>query len=60
MIKYSKHQMICEKINESSIDTKKLYVLINHLSGCTQENPLPTDKSDEILTEEFADFLLIK
>ena len=60
MIKYSNHQVICEKINESSNDAKKLYVLINHLSGCTQENPLPINNSNEILAEEFADFLLIK
>lgn len=60
MIKYSKHQMICEKINESSNDAKKLYALVNHLSGCTQENPLPINKSDEILAEEFADFFINK
>ena len=60
MIKYSKHQMICEKINESSNNAKKLYVLVNHLSGCTQENPLPINKSDEILAEEFADFFINK
>ena len=60
MIKYSKHQLICEKINESSKDAKKLYVLINHLSGCTQENPLPINKSNKILAEEFADFFINK
>ena len=60
MIKSSKQQKICEKINESSNDAKKLYALINHLSGCTQENPLPTNKSDEILVEEFADFFINK
>ena len=60
MIQYSKHQMICQKVNESSNDARKLYVLVNHLSGCTLENSLPINKSDEILAEESADFYINK
>ena len=36
---------------------KKLFQLVNHLTGYKPEIPLPTRNSDKELTDEFANFL---
>ena len=40
-------------------DSGKLYKLVNNLTGCKSECPLP-NKDPESLTEEFAEFFLDK
>ena len=39
---------------------KKLFLLVNHLTGCKPEIPLPTRRSDKELAEGFASFFLSK
>ena len=39
---------------------KKLFQLVNHLTGCKPENPLPTRNTDKELVDEFADFFISK
>ena len=41
-------------------DTKKLFLLVNKLTGNTAQNPLPPNKTDEELNEDFARFFLSK
>lgn len=60
MLAGSKIRTISEKVVECGTDTKKLYNLINNITGRTKVNPMPPGKSDQILAEEFADFFLSK
>ena len=39
---------------------KKLYKLVNNITGTNTANPMPPSKSDEVLAEEFADCFLNK
>ena len=48
------------KIIECANDTKKLYNLVNNITGRVKENPMPPDKSVSSLAEEFADFFIKK
>ena len=51
---------ISKKIDECGPDSKKLFQLVNHLTGCKPENPLPTSNTDNQLADEFADFFISK
>ena len=48
------------KIEKCGSDSKKLFLLVNHLTGHKPEIPLPTRRSDKELAEEFASFFLSK
>ena len=48
------------KIIECGNDTKKLYNLVNNITGRVKENPMPPDKSVSSLAEEFSDFFITK
>ena len=53
-------EKIIMKIEDCGSDSKKLFLLVNHLSGHKPEIPLPARKSDKELAEEFASFFLSK
>ena len=45
----NKKVKISKKIDECGSDSKKLFQLVNHLTGCKPENPLLTSKTDKEL-----------
>ena len=47
------------KIEECGSNSKKLFLLVNHLTGHKPEIPLPTRRSDKELAEEFASFFFL-
>ena len=60
MIFENKKVKISRKIDECGSDSKKLFQLVNHLTGHKPENPLPTSNTDKQLADEFADFFISK
>ena len=60
MLTEKKKEKISRKIEESGSDGKKLFQLVNHLTGHKQEVPLPTMRSDKELADEFAHFFFSK
>ena len=57
---YQKKTNTVKKIKESNKDTKKLFSLVNNLTGSKSSNPMPEGQTDGILAEEFANFFLEK
>ena len=55
----AKKDHISELVASCGNDSGKLYKLVNNLTGCKSECPLP-NKDPESLAEEFADFFLDK
>ena len=55
-----KREKISMKIEECGSSSKRLFLLVNHLTGNKPEIPLPTRRSDRELAEEFASFFLSK
>ena len=55
----AKKDHISDLVASCGNDSGKLYKLVNHLTGCKSECPLP-DKDPEGLAEEFANFFLDK
>ena len=60
MLEEPKKTTFNEKIYVCNRDTKLLYKLVPELTSSVKENPLPIDKSNKELAEEFADFFLSK
>ena len=60
MLAGSKIRANSAKVKECGHDTKKLYKLINGITGRTTPNPLPSAKTDKELADKFADFFLAK
>ena len=58
ILKSSKVQSISKKVIECEHDIKKMYRLINNITGRTSENPVPENVSDE--THDFANFFMDK
>ena len=56
MLTEKKKEKISRKIEECGSNSKKLFQLVNHLTGCKPELPLPTRRSDKELADEFANF----
>ena len=56
----NKREKITMKIEECGSDSKKLFLLVNHLTGHKPEIPPPTRRSDKELANEFACFFLSK
>ena len=56
----SKKEVISEKVLQCYRNTRKLYSLINKITGTTKENPLPELTNEEELANEFAEFFLDK
>ena len=57
---YFKQQSISKRVLDCKRDTKELFCLINKLTGNTIKNPLPPNKTDEELADDFAKFFLSK
>ena len=60
LLTYSKCQSLSKKINDLRGNTKGLYKLTANLTGITPQNPMPQDKNDAQLAEEFAEFFIDK
>ena len=60
ILKSSKVQSISEKVIECEHDIKKMYRLINNITGRTVENPMHESVSDETLVNDFANFFIDK
>ena len=60
ILKSSKVQSISKKVIECEHDVKKMYRLINNITGRTSENPMPENVSDETLLNDFANFFMDK
>ena len=60
MLKFKKRHSLFTLIEENSKYTKKLYKLVNHLTGQKEENPLPEENDDTKLAEQFREFFLNK
>ena len=48
------------KVIECGTDTRKLYSLLNGLIGLRTHNPLPDNRTNDELAEEFATFFMSK
>ena len=51
---------ISKKVLDCTKDNKELFPLVNRITGNTTQNPLPPNKTDEELAEDFAEFFLSK
>ena len=60
MLTEKKKEKIHRKIEECGSDSKKLFQLVNHLTGHKPELLLPTRRSDKELADEFANFFFSK
>ena len=52
------NQSISKKALDCNEDTKELFHLVNTLNCNTTQNPMPLNKTDEELAEDFAEFFL--
>ena len=52
--------MLSSQIIDAGKDTKKLFSLMNLMTGSRKPNPLSPSNSDEELAEEFATFFMNK
>ena len=60
MLITAKHEKIKNLVNECGSDSKRLYKLVDEITGKKSENKLPADKSDRELADEFANFFMEK
>ena len=60
MIRKAKTHMLSSQIIEAGKDTKKLFRLIDMMTGKNKSNPLPPSSNNEELAEEFAAFFINK
>ena len=56
ILKSAKVQSIRKKGMECEYDIKKMYRLINNITGRTSENPMSENVNDETLVNDFANF----
>lgn len=59
-LKNSKIKTVSGKVSQIRKDTKKLFKLVKHLTGTEGENPMPSERSNEELAEDFAEFFIGK
>ena len=60
MVPEARTESLSEKIDECNKDTKKLYSLINNLTGSKTKNSMLDAESDEALANTFADYFMEK
>ena len=53
-------EKISKKIEECGSNSRKLFQLVNHLTGPKPENPMPPRNTDKELADEFAHFFISK
>ena len=56
----NKRKIISKQVLDCQYNSKKLYTLVNNLTGRTGVNPIPQDGSETSLPNRFADFFLSK
>ena len=56
LLTFQKKQMLSKLINNSNKDTKKLFNLVNNLTGSKYSNKMPEGQTDSILAKELATF----
>ena len=57
---YFKQQSLSKRILDCKGNAKELFLLVNKLTGSIAQNPLPPNKTDEELAEDFARYFLSK
>ena len=57
---YFKHQSLSKRILDCKNNAKELLLLVNKLMGSIVQNPLPPNKTDQELAEDFAGYFLSK
>ena len=57
---YFKWQSLSKRILDCKGNAKELFLLVNKLTGSIAQNPLPPNKTDEELAEDFAGYFLSK
>ena len=60
LINFSKSAHISGLVVSAKNDVKRLYLILNTITGGSKENPFPENISDQNLSEDFADFFLSK
>ena len=60
MLKFKKTHSLHQLVKQNSIDTKRLFKLVNELTGIKDQNPLPEARYDKDLAEESTQFFLNK
>lgn len=60
MIMAEKKKVIHNKVLECGNDNKKLYSLVNYLTGDLKNNPLPEHSNDKQLADDFVEYFLNK
>ena len=60
MLKFKKCHSLLTLILESKHDTKKLYKLINNIISGKTQNPMPPNKTNDKVANEFANHFLDK
>ena len=58
MLREARRVKIAEKVSECGNDVKKLYTLVNNLTCRNIVTPFPDSVSDELLTNQFADYFM--
>ena len=56
LLKYNKRQALPKQVKDNKNNTKSFFDLVNRITICKAENPMPPDKCPEELAEEFATF----
>ena len=59
-LRMTKTEIMSNKVTECGTDTSKLYSLVNRLMMLTTQNPLPDNRTNDELAEEFATFFMSK
>ena len=57
---FKKRQVYSKMVKDSKGYTKKLYKIVNELTGSKMENPMPPSDSNESSANHFADFFITK
>ena len=60
MLNYNKRNTICSHIQKIGKDAKSLNKYINKLTGTKDINPMPSNRNEQQLCEDFADYFLNK
>lgn len=60
VLKQEKVTTIAGRVQDCKHNPKQLFKLIKHLTGTEGENPMPDNRTDEQLAEDFADYFIGK
>ena len=60
LLKFRKKQVISGMVIDAGRDTKKLYKIINNITGTKEDNPMPPGDSDMEIAQSFAEYFVEK